>query len=97
MSTNKPESGLMRLVGEVIYTHISHQPAAHFCDRLTKTQRQISCVYLELTTGEDLGVAAVKGQAENVGAMFSLQFHRLGPAMDGFLHVPQEHAAIVST
>lgn len=86
----------MRLVGEVIYVHISHQPAVHFSDRPPKTPRQISGVCLELTTGEDLGVAAVKGQAEDVGAVFSLQFHRLGPAVDGFLHVPQEHAAIVS-
>lgn len=51
---------------------------------------------LELTPGEDLRVAAVKGQAEDVGAVFSLQLHRLGASVDGFFHVPQEHAAIVS-
>lgn len=49
-----------------------------------------------LTAREDLRVAAVKGQAEDVGAVFSLQLHGLGPAVDGFFHVPQEHAAIVS-
>lgn len=41
-----------------------------------------------LTAREDLGVAAVKGQAEDVGAVFSLQLHGLGPAVDGFFHVP---------
>lgn len=51
---------------------------------------------LELTTREDLRVAAVKGQAEDVGAVLSLQLHRLGASVEGFFHVPQEHAAIVS-
>lgn len=50
-----------------------------------------------LTTREDLFVGAVKGQTEDVGQVLSLQFHRLGPSVDGFLHVPQEHPAVVSS
>lgn len=42
-----------------------------------------------LTTREDLLVGAVEGQAEDVGQVLALQFHRLGPTVDGLLHVPQ--------
>lgn len=56
-----------------------------------------SLYYSSLTTGEDLLVGAVEGQAEDVGQVFSFQLHRLGPSMDGLFHVPQEHPAVVST
>lgn len=61
-----------------------------------KKQRS-DVVYLALTTGEDLFVGTVKGQAEDVGQVLSLQLHRLGPSVDGLLHVPQEHPAVVSS
>lgn len=52
--------------------------------------------FLSLTTREDLFVGAVEGQAEDVGQVLSLQFHGLGPRVDGLLHVPQEHPAVIS-
>lgn len=50
-----------------------------------------------LTTGEDLPVGAVEGQAEDVGQVLSLQLHWLGPTVEGLLHVPQQNPAVVST
>lgn len=61
-----------------------------------KEQRS-DVVFLALTTREDLFVGTVKGQAEDVGQVLALQFHRLGPGVDGFLHVPQQHPAVISS
>lgn len=65
------------------------------CHCKRKKGRQKSGV--ALTTGEDLPVGAVEGQAEDVGQVLSLQLHRLGPTVDGLLHVPQQDPAVVST
>lgn len=54
-------------------------------------------VFPFLTTREDFFVGAVKGQAEDVGEVLPLQLHRLGAAVDGFLHVPQKHPAVISS
>lgn len=55
--------------------------------RVMKEQR-LDVSFRALTPREDLPVGAVEGQAEDVGQVFSLQLHRLGPGVDGFLHVP---------
>ena len=49
-----------------------------------------------LTSREHLGVGAVEGQAEDVGQVLPFQFDGLGAPVDGFLHVPQQHAPVVS-
>lgn len=53
--------------------------------------------FLALTTREDFFIGAVEGQAENVGQVLPLQFHWLGPSVNGFLHVPQQHPPIISS
>lgn len=62
-----------------------------------KERHKPDLVFLALTSGEDLLVGAVEGQAEDVGQVFPFQLHRLGASVDGFFHVPQKHPAVVST
>lgn len=64
---------------------------------LQKKDRKKGRSGVALTTGEDLPVGAVEGQAEDVGQVLSLQLHWLGPTVEGLLHVPQQNPAVVST
>lgn len=64
---------------------------------LQKKDRKKERSGVALTTGEDLPVGAVEGQAEDVGQVLSLQLHWLGPTVEGLLHVPQQNPAVVST
>lgn len=63
----------------------------------TEKERKKERSGVALTTGEDLPVGAVEGQAEDVGQVLSLQLHWLGPTVEGLLHVPQQNPAVVST
>lgn len=63
---------------------------------LLQKKQGADVVHVALTAREDPFVGAIKGQAEDVGQVLSLQLHRFGPSMDGFLHVPQKHPAVIA-
>lgn len=82
--------------GSPVHRSLKNEAGAHWSQLLVYVHISYQPCSCALTPREDLCVAAVKGQAEDVGAVFSLQLQGLSPAVDGFFHVPQEHAPIVS-